>query len=145
MKLATSVFVAAFVLASTAAYAQNATLQITVRDVRRAQQWQPPSGPFPGTKELPMKAKEGNEIAVVHLDIKATAGIVALHGFGLIDGSGKKCQACEVLVLGWEGTAAPPGGLDVPFEVPKGTQLTKFTLETPKVAIDIPASTPAKK
>ncbi len=124
-----------------AAAAKSSPPVVTIRDVQRTQKWEM-AGPFPGTVGF-VEAQEGEEILVIRLHVKSD-GPVALTGFGLIDGTGKKCDACTTSVLGWEGNV-PPTGIAVPFRVPKNTQVRRLTITEPPMELHLPEARQSKR
>ncbi len=124
-----------------AAAAKASPLVVTIRDVQRTQKWEM-AGPFPGTTGF-VEAQQGEEILVIRLHVQSD-GPVALNGFGLIDGTGKKCDACTTNVLGWEGNV-PPTGIAVPFRVPKNTQVKRLTIKEPSMELQLPEARQPKR
>jgi hypothetical protein len=105
-------------------------LEITVVEVKRLQEWTLPSSSF--LTVLPMKPKEGYEVALVCLKVKHGLDAISLSGFEAYDEAGNKYKA---EVLGYE-KMAKQFDLDVPFFVPKGTRLKKFVVKEPSVEVD---------
>lgn len=109
-------------------------LQVIISKVERTQKWEM-HGPFPGTEGF-VQAKNGEEILVVYLHVKAD-GPIAMNGFGIIDETGKKNEACRTEIMGWEGDV-PRDGIAIPFTIPKGLVVKRLIVGDPAMEISIP-------
>lgn len=128
----------ALITPSHAGQTSTAPLQVSISKVERTQRWEM-RGPFPGTVGF-VEAKEGEEILVVHLRVKSE-GPITLNGFGIIDDTGKKNEQCKTNIMGWEG-AVPPGGIAIPFTIPKGLRVKKLAIREPAMEINISEKRP---
>jgi len=128
----------ALIVPSHAGQTNTILSQVSVNKVERTQRWEM-RGPFPGTKGF-VEAKAGEEILVVHLRVKSE-GSISLNGFGIIDDTGKKCEQCKTNIMGWEGDV-PPGGIAIPFTIPKGLRVKKLAIRDPAMEINIPEKRP---
>ena len=124
----------ALIAPSYAGQTNTIPLQVSISKVERTQKWQM-RGPFPGTVGF-LEAKEGEEIFVLYLTVKSE-GSITLRGFGIIDDTGKKNEKCKTNIMGWEG-GVPPGGIAIPFTIPKGLRVKKLAILEPALEINIP-------
>lgn len=117
-----------------AAESTTAAPQLSITKVERTQRWEM-AGPFPGARGF-VEAKQSEEILVVHLDVESH-GPITLNGFELIDETGKKNEQCKTNIMGWDGDV-PPGGIAIPFTIPKGLRVKKLSVRDPATEVNIP-------